>query len=429
MVSAGAQTFGPFEATSAASFDPVTIPFKVVGTEAQMLIFYGESLVFVANQEDHVAYIDAVSIKPVVPKILSGPSDIDPDSAILLSGENFGLPTGQIKVAFRNASVEPFSNGDGSKTEFHLKTVGSDTFAESDTPIDVAHPQGAVDGQTVDITIATAAGFQSSNVWRARFHNKAVITSGPGTITPGQSFILRGWDFDSKAECSSEKRGTVTVRFSDKSYKSFPNQGPSNASDTDLVIPILGSGCLSDSIKVRLPADTAGVVAQAVQIIYESPGGRKSNPWPAQFAPKLETIAFPWQLVGVNCSDQSAHDACNIPDDSTDSECGWFDGLGSDWPDTSIVAVHVGCWGLDSDNGTDAYVTMVSSSRGWSMSTGVSVSPAVANASYSTNAVPIAFATTSGLVFNVNWHIGAEGGAIWYGGPIYITGPVGVPYQ
>jgi hypothetical protein len=195
------------------------------------------------------------------------------------------------------------------------------------------------------------------------------------------------------------------------------------------VIPILGSGCLSDSIKIRLPADTAGVVAQAVQIIYESPGGRKSNPWPAQFAPKLETKVFPWQLVGVNCSDQSAHDACNIPDDSTDSECGWFDGLGSDWPDTSIVAVHVGCWGLDTDNGTDAYVAMVSSSRGWSMSTGVSVSPAVANASYSTNAVPIAFATTSGLVFNVNWQIGAEGGAIWYGGPIYITGPVGVPYQ
>ena len=157
-----------------------------------MLEFIGTGPAYVRHQEEHTTFIDVVSISrvlpnPVLPEIISGPSDIDPTSVIPLEGEHFGVPTGQIKVVFpSHPSAEPFSNASGSMTEFHLKTVGSDTFAESDTPRDVAHPQGAVDSQRVDITLATASGEQTSNVWHANFHNKAVITSGPNTITPGR---------------------------------------------------------------------------------------------------------------------------------------------------------------------------------------------------------------------------------------------------
>ncbi len=101
-VSIGAQTFGPYTPASTANFDMVTFPFKVVGTQAQKLQFSGTGSPYIANQEDHFSLIDAVSIKPVLPKIISGPSDIDPTSIIVLEAEHFGLVPGQIKVAFKS---------------------------------------------------------------------------------------------------------------------------------------------------------------------------------------------------------------------------------------------------------------------------------------------------------------------------------------
>ena len=424
-VSIGTQTFPPYTPASTTSFDTVTTPpFKVVGTEAQKLQFIGTGPAYSANQEDHFAFIDAVSIKPVLPKIISGPSDIDPTSIIVLEGEHFGLVPGQIKVGFQSQSPVPFSNANGSKTEFHLDTIlGADTLSQSAFPIDIAHPQGAADSQTVDITL-TVPGEQTSNVWHANFHNKAVITSvSPDSITPGRLFTLKGWDFDSRDECMSEKTGTVTVRFSDKA---FPH--------SDLVLSIPKSGCLSDAINMMLPANTAGVVAQAVTITYKSPGGRKSNPWPVQFVPKLETKILPWQDVIATCGNESTLDICNNPNIHSVGPClmslvPWGQSGYSPPDEDSMIAEHWGCFGISSNDGTDTYASDIAFGRGWTI-TGVDAGAIANNASFSYTVTPPLSTAPVNLVFvDVNWHIGATGGEIFYNGDIYITGPAGVPFE
>ncbi len=430
-VKIGGHSFGPYSPTSTSAYNKVsTPPFHIATAGAQLLEFVGTGPLYVANVEDNTTFIDAVSISLSGPVITSGPADIDPTSSISLGGDQFGSPPGQIKVVFPSHSETPFSNG--SKSELHLDTTGSNTSAKSTARIDGGHPQGAVNEQTVDITLASADGNLTSNVWHAMFHDNAVITSGPNTITPGQPFLLKGWDFDSTAECAktSKNAGKITVHFPTKSWQQFNNQGDNKSYD-DLVMTVpTGDDCTPDMIKIALPHDLSGVVSQDVQITFESPGGRKSNAWSAHFNPRLEMRVIPWQLVAVvSCSNQSAYDNCNNPNQT--GSCWDFipffvEGTVSPGPDDSMIGYHVGCWGLSSDNGTDTYFTLVRND--WVI-TQFALRNLVDNASDSSTTNPPSPMSSTLINVSVNWHIGATGGAIWYAGDIYAKGPVGVPFQ
>jgi hypothetical protein len=238
----------------------------------------------------------------------------------------------------------------------------------------------------------------------------------------------------------------VTVHFPLKSAVKFSNQG-ANASDSDLVILISGDGCQPDAVKITLPSDTKGVVRQRVDITYESPAGRKSNAWGAEFTPKVETLIAPYYWVQASCSDQSESDNCN------NLRFGWcwsgpspVWGLIGYWPPDldSMVGDHHGCWGLSSDNGTDTYTLslpgvgangkpLTDPKDGWVASGfggwGVESDNATVGNGLQTNGCPsqpTCFPATF-VQAKVDWRIGATGGDIDYTWDIYVQGPAGVP--
>jgi hypothetical protein len=431
----GAQTFGPFTPASAASFNKVEVPFTILGAAPTSLRFSGTGLAFCPNVENNTTFIAEVSISPEPgPVITSGPTELGPVTPILLEGVHFGSPPGKIKVSFPTPSETPFS--DGSKSELHLDTTGVDTEAASPGLI-ASSLQGSPREQTVDITIDSPDGKLTSNVWHAKFHNDAVITSiSPDAITPGR-FLLKGWDFDSKEECGSDKTGTVTVFF--------PTRSPWNLNfsiSTPVVIPKVG--CTPDTIKIELSKDTAGFVRQTVQISYQSPGGRNSNAMSAQFNPRLQTQVLPWQnVIVVSCSNQSANDQCNPTDpNAPDADLGCFESIDAegsssgpappDTPPISFQGWHHGCWGISSDTGRDEYMPGSALLNDW-FYTGVTVpSPWVENGSVSYTTTPAVINPKGAdivLWVYINWHIGATGGQVYYDGNIMITGPVGVPFN
>ena len=418
------------------------------------------------------ALIDDVSIKPG-PTIAFADSDhnLHPTSKIKLTGSDLGSHKGQFHIHFpQKSAVKFWRNGvhdpNGNDSDLYLNVDGAwkDHGSITSEKIRDASPIGKVDTQTVDITVITADG-QTSNTLHATFHDDAVITSGPKKVTPNQSFVLKGWDFDSVTECQSHDRGTVTVHFPTKSVVKFQNQG-SNASDDNLVIPVSSDGCLPDAVMVKVPKDTAGVVEQPVDVTYESPGGRKSNAWKPDFVPRIEMKVLPWQFVAAHCSNQGYEDYCNTPDgfamcwNSINTQ-----GVVGFWPPhvDSAIGYTAGCWGADSDNGTDEYdawfvgygangKSVEKPTEGW-MITGTSIqNPGVwinnadwldnASAAFSYNTFfmvgPIPPAPgcvqvgmcfpARGIHFFVNWHIGATGGWIQYNADIYISGPVGTPH-
>jgi hypothetical protein len=444
LIKIGDQEFGPYMPASATSYNEVVVPFQIAAAGTEVLNFMGQGPPLRPNVEDHTTFIGNVSIQPAPPNITQGPHDLDPTTSVTLQGSNFGSVPQKIKIVFPKPSETPFSNG--SKSEIDLGSVGADDAAAFTQAIDAPYPTGKVERQTVNITLVSGDTGLVSNAWPATFHDKAVITSGPSAITPGQKFLLKGWDFDSNAECSSRNAGKVTVHFPLKSAVKFRNQG-ANPSDSDLVIPISGDGCQPDAVKITLPSDTQGVVRQTVDITYESPGGRTSNAWPAEFNPTLITLVAPYYWVNASCSNQSASDNCNngkfgscwsgpIPE--------W--GLVGYWPPDldSMVGDHHGCWGTSSDDGTDTYTLSLPSvgangkpltdpKDGWVASGfgnwGVEADNAFAGNGLQTNGCPNqqdCFPATY-VQATVVWHIGATGGDIDYVWDIQIRGPVGVP--
>lgn len=372
-------------------------------------------------------FIYGVSIT-APPTITKWPADISPTSTIGLEGDNFGSGKGEIELSFSPPAQVDFKGG--GKTDLKLKASSWADNAAKSEQVSVGSPIGAVAEQPVSISVITADGEKSAPV-QAKFHNDAVITAGSGIIMPGQLLFLVGWDFDSAEECKNKNSGTVTIHFPTKSWQKFSNTGTGAASDSDLIMSVPTQGCSPDGIIMTLPWDTAGVVAQKVQITYQSPGGRKSNAWSAQFLPRLQMQVFTWEHVRVvSCSNQSAYDNCSNPNST--GFC-WsnmdLEGLGiiGLWPpdEDSMVGQHYGCWGLSSDNGTDVYSARIV--NGWSY-VRFSDSGNEVNASVSFNVDPQVFNPDLTVVsIQVPWHIGASGGAIVYNGDIYIQGPAGVP--
>ena len=434
-----------FTPTSATSYTPFNFPFQIpAGGGVVGLNFAGTGDPYDATNDNHTTFIDAVSITPIptpkpAPVITGALSDLDPTSIVTLQGSNFGAKPQKIKIVFPNPSETPFANG--SKSEITLDSVGADDVAAFTAPIDTLYPTGKVDEQTVEITIISGDTGLSSSVRHAKFIDKAVITSCPSAVTPGQEFILKGWDFDSKAECSSGNAGKVTVHFPLKSAVTLPNAGSSHS---DLVIPISSDNCQPDAIKVTLPSDTQGVVRQTVDITYESPAGRKSNTCQAELTPKLVTLVAPYNWVSASCSNASSSDNCN------DLRFGWcwsqeaLWGLLGYWPPDldSMVGDHHECWGIGSDSGTDVYTLslptvgangkpltdpkdgwIASGFGGWT----VESDNAIAGNGIVTNGCPnqqLCFPATY-VQASVNWRAGASGGDLDYTWDIYIRGPVG----
>jgi hypothetical protein len=266
---------------------------------------------------------------------------------------------------------------------------------------------------------------------QAKFHNDAVITAGSGIIMPGQLIFLAGWDFDTAEECQDKNSGTVTIHFPTKSWQQFSNQGTGAASYSDLIMSVPTLGCSPEGILIALPPDTAGVVAQKVQITYQSPGGRKSNAWSAQFLPRLQMQVFTWEHVVVaKCGDQSAYDNCSNP--KSTGYC-WsnsdLEGLGilGLWPpdEDSMVAQHYGCWNSSSEDSFDVYTARIV--NGWTYVRFSDWGTQV-NTSVSFHVAPqVVDPNLTVVEIQVPWHIGASGGAIVYNGDIYIQGPAGVP--
>jgi len=378
-------------------------------------------------------FIYGVSIT-APPTITKGPTDISPTSTIDLEGDNFGAGKGEIELSFSPPAEVDFEGG--GKTDLKLKASNWANNTVKSEQVSVGSPIGAVAEQPVSISVITADGEKSAPV-QAKFHNDAVITAGSGIIMPDQLLFLTGWDFDTAEECKNKNSGTVTIHFPTKSWQQFSNKGTGAASDSDLIMSIsdltksIPQGCSPDGIIMKLPSDIAGVVAQKVQITYQSPGGRKSNAWSAQFLPRLQMQVFTWEHVRVvSCSNQSAYDNCSNP--NSGGFC-WsnmdLEGLGilGLWPpyEDSMVGQHYGCWGLSSDNGTDVYSARIV--HGWSY-VRFSDSGNVVNASVSFNVDPQVFNPDLTVVtIQVPWHIGASGGAMVYNGDIYIQGPAGVP--
>jgi hypothetical protein len=478
----GRQNLGTVSPLSTTSYNSVSLPFQIPTgvSDVYGLYFVGIGDPFNAGVDDHTTFIDAVSItagpappppppppppSQASPAITSAtPSDIDPTSALFVQGSNLWPPPVQVHVKFPNASEVKFSNGSDSEINLDVAVDHQDVKAVQTARIDEKYPYGKVGAQTVDIFVTADGGKLKSNVLHARFDDKAVITSGPTTITPGQKFILQGWDFDSRDQCSQngQNRGTVTLHFPLKSAVPFMNPG-AKPSDTDLVIPIPrdsgaipsdagsipshGDGCWPDAVKVMLPSDTQGVVRQKVDITYESPAGRKSNAWSAEFTPTLVTLVAPYYWVVASCAQESASDNCN---NLRFGSC-WDGpvplwGLLGYWPPylDSIIGDHHGCWGVSSDDGTDVYTLqlaavgengkrLIDPKDGWVVSGfggwGVQSDNATAGNGLLTNGCPDGgYCVPANYVrATIPWHIGATGGDIDYYWDIHIQGPAGVP--
>lgn len=410
---------GPLEKvtpTSTTSFTEVTIAFNTTAGN-HTLSFTGAGPLSTGERAN--VFIDEVAIKFLPPQITSGPGDLDPASKIKLTGSHFGTDKGKFRIHFPSASLVHFAKS-SSKDDLDLDVDGawSDDGTITSEQILTASPVGSVNGQTVDITVIAADG-QTSNVWHAKFHNDAVITSGPKIISFVPVVPLNGWDF-------GQDPGTLTIHFPQRSFVEFTAQNPHSKSD--LIVSPSGPEWKPGSMAVAGPP-IQGVVEQTVDISITTKDGRESNKWQAKFEPMLALATVPWQDVTVReCSNQGVDNQCNNSFSS-----GVFTpfcalnavGFGVD----TINAYHDGCFGFDSDDGTDIYFASVK--NGWKIISIDNIGTSNDNGSVGGSwNVPTSSITPSWSVTMVApWHIGALGGYVNYWANITVMGPLGVPFE
>jgi hypothetical protein len=416
------QKNGPYTPKSNSSFNEVTIAFKVAQSNSSIdLKFVGYGLGNggqFALSEVSAVFIDAVSIKAVAPQIASGPPDLDPTSKIKLTGSHFGADKGKFRIHFPSESAVSFGSKSGnSKKDLTLDVDGtwSDDGTITSEQILAASPVGSVPEQTVDITVIAADG-QTSNAVQAKFHNNAVITGETGFIIPSGLIKLTGWDFGEAGEL-----------VADFPIPSAQDLSPNSRTKLILEIPSpTDKSWLSYAIKAKVPA-VAGSNQQPVLVSFTTKDKRKSNVWPVLFMPTMEVQLLPGQAITVGtCSDQGVYNGCNGIQNG-DGLC--FPGF-EPWvnfttggPVFSFGGIHWGCFGFDSDNGTDVYLAKVT--NGWTITSFGSIPISENNASVGFQPSPL---PNQAFVVSVPWHIGATGGVVYYDGEIMIKGPKGVPY-
>ena len=244
-------------------------------------------------------FIADVAIKAVSPQITQGPNDIDPTSAVELSGQDFGSVPEKFASISRLRRQVRFAKT-SSKSDLDLDVPGQWGDTIKSEALDKASDVGAPEEQTAEITVIAANG-ASSNVWKAKFHNIPVITGvSPGSITPGQEFNVMGWDF-------GKDTGKVKVHFTDNKYKSpsLDSQG-----DVDPDISKWAPGVVNAS----LPTSLGTVVEQTVDISLTPKGGSASNTWKEKFKPRIvQTVILPNFVSVLQCSNGGAPICATMP--------------------------------------------------------------------------------------------------------------------
>jgi Protein of unknown function (DUF642) len=409
---------GAHSPPSNTSFNTVTVPFQITaGTHT--LKFQGTEPFVSLNR---VVFIDEVAIKPVAPEITKGPDgDLDPTSKVTLTVKHAGKDKGKVRIHFPSPSAVKFDNST-SKDNLDLDVPGTwnDDGTITTVPILQASSRGAVDEQTVDVTVIAADGQQSSPV-HAKFHNTPAITGvSPDSITPGQSFNVKGWDFGADA-------GTVTIHFTDNLFHSS-----SLDSKDDKDAQIDKAKWTPSVVNATVPKGITAVVAQDVDISLTPKGGKASNAWKEKFNP---TMAMDFAPVAVaQCANNTSLDLCNPAPGSYSGGgvCLGLDAAGIAPFGTSIWGYHQSCAWFSTDTGTDIYSAIVAPP--WWTITKIDhswegVPPGVweddgdgATIEYDLNPLPPAPIIT----VTVNWNI-TPGGLADYAFNVWMKGPVGVP--
>jgi len=427
-ISGNPQVFLP---TSTSVFKPILMYFRISAPGQYILSFANTKAAACTDCTNFIREVAIVSATPP-PTIADGPSDLYPTtSTIVLKGKDFGAAPGRIEIQFSSPSAINFEHGGNSELVLNANKaphswVGSVDDGAINTiktePILAASATGAVSEQTAWIVVNTADG-RVSKGWPVKFHNSPHITGGYPTIHAGWDFNLTGWNFG--------EAGTLTINF--------PTQNPTKPQGRSINVPITGKW-ESWALYTKVPM-VEGVVEQTVDMYFTTKDGQKSNTWKAKFNPTIVFRDLPYnQVTVVSCSNQSAADSCNDNGSFLSGDCNPFDALNLDpageaQQTDSIAGSHHGCWGASSDTGTDTYIAAVK--NGWKIiqfyfAPASSEDPTyVDNGSIFFNTAPQVSTTSPAtfMVISVPWHIGPDGGNVYYLGDILMEGPAGVPYQ
>lgn len=425
MVQIGTQQYGPFTPFASTTFDRIApIHFKVATANSLVgltLVGTGPNAAQVQQGEYGVVFIAAVAIKPVAPQIACPQNlDIDPTSTVKLTGTNFGSVPGQVQIHFSPASAVAFKNSSfpnsASKSNLLLNVPGPWGDTITTEALDSASDVGAAPAQTVEITVLAANG-QRSNVCKANFHDKPVIMGlTSGSITPGQSFNIWGWDFGNAP-------GTVRIHFTSNIYHPYDYE-------------ISDAKWKAWVVNARIQPDYAGVIEQDVDISLTPKGGNASNAKRKNFKPTMYMGMAPATVV--QCGNETTLDLCNPPPGTyTGTAIGCLNPSG-ELPGDSIVGFHMACYSASSDNGQDIYAVLLTPQ--WTitevdyegyppLSPGVwfSYNDGAADYSIEYTIGPPAL-PTFGTFVTVNWHIGPYGETNSYAFSVWMQGPVGVPF-
>jgi hypothetical protein len=417
--------------TPTSTFNEFTLSFEDQTIRTHTLSFTGCSGGS-CSAENAVFFIDDVSLRGPYPVVTGWPFDLYPDKKIVISGFGFGNQPGKISIEFPSPSLVDFQESSSNQTSLSNKVLVLD--AEHDgwtenkitsTQIDSASLVGAVNSQVVNMRIITAKGVGHdalpSQVMKLKFHNDAVITKGgPSTIGPSSLVHLQGWDFE---DPRNEQPGMLNVHFTNGS---FP---PS--SQSDLNVPIIF--WKPSAIEAKMPPVT-GAVEQKVEFTITTRDGRKSNKWTANFIPKMETKQLtPNDVTLVSCSNQGDMNVCFAKNASSDNGNCITDPVTI--PIISFGGDHTGCFGGDTDDGTDIYSASVTNTwtiENYTFTPELATDPSwVDNGSVSSSISPPPPppGPWSSITINVPWQIGKTGGYVNYQGTIVVKGPIGVPYN
>jgi hypothetical protein len=426
MVTIGGEQYGPYKPQSSSSFNKITIPFTIKEANPSVeLKFAGCGLgsgCTLQTGELTTDFVAEVKIVPVAPQITKGPTDIDPTSKIELTGEHFGPAKGTIRIHFPSESRVTFQNKSPhgkSKSDLYLDVPGKWGDTITSEALDSASAVGAPAEQTVEITVIAANG-ASSDVWKAKFHDTPAITGvSPNSITPGQSFNVKGWDFGADT-------GTVTIHFTDNLFHSSSLDSKDNK-DAEI-----DKGKWTPSVvKATVPKGVTAVVAQDVDISLTPKGGKASNTWKEKFNPTMDMDLAP--VVVAQCASNTSLDLCNPAPGSYSGGgvCLGIDAAGIAPFGSNIWGYHQSCAWFSTDTGTDIYSAIVAPP--WWTITKVDhswegVAPGVweddgngATIEYDLNPPPAPIVTVT-----VNWNI-TPGGLADYAFNVWMKGPAGVP--
>ena len=427
MVTIGGEQYGPYKPQSSSSFNKITIPFTIKEANPSVeLKFAGCGLgsgCTLQTGELTTDFVAEVKIVPLAPQITKGPTDIDPTSKIELTGEHFGPAKGTIRIHFPSESQVAFQNKSPhgkSKSDLYLDVPGKWGDTITSEALDSASAVGAPAEQTVEITVIAANG-ASSDVWKAKFHDTPAITGvSPNSITPGQSFNVKGWDFGADT-------GTVTIHFTDNLFHS---SSLDSKDDKDAQID---KGKWTPSVvNATVPKGVTAVVAQDVDISLTPKGGKASNAWKEKFNPTMDMDLAP--VVVAQCASNTSLDLCNPAPGSYSGGgvCLGIDAAGIAPFGSNIWGYHQSCAWFSTDTGTDIYSAIVAPP--WWTITKVDhswegVPPGVweddgngATIEYDVNPLPPAPVVT----VTVNWNI-TPGGLADYAFNVWMKGPAGVP--